>query len=90
MVTSPGTTRRVARAVLFGVALLAGASAATIGALVPPDALAMTGLSDPGPVTTYGLSFLRAAGEIAAVVAIGHFLFAAFLVPPQANGVLDV
>ncbi|WP_372481186.1 bifunctional copper resistance protein CopD/cytochrome c oxidase assembly protein [Mycolicibacterium lacusdiani] len=90
MATSTDTPRRVGRAVLLGVALLAGVSAASIGALVLPDALAVTGLSDPGPVTTYGLPFLRAAGEIAAIVAIGHFLFAAFLVPPQANGVLDV
>ena len=90
MATSAGTPRRVARAVLLGVALLAGVTAAAIGALVLPNALAVTGLSDPGPVTTYGLSFLRAAGEIAAIVAIGHFLFAAFLAPPQASGVLDV
>src|SRR6185437_10478731 len=44
---------------------------------------------DPGPVTTIGLPFVRAAGEIAAVVAVGSFLTAAFLVPPQDNGVLD-
>ncbi|MBV8929828.1 MAG: bifunctional copper resistance protein CopD/cytochrome c oxidase assembly protein, partial [Mycobacteriaceae bacterium] len=43
----------------------------------------------PGPVTNYGLPFVRAAGEVAAVVAVGSFLFAAFLVPPQDNGVLD-
>ena len=59
------------------------------GALSLADALTATGLPDPGPVTTYGLPFFRAAGEIAAVVAVGSFLFAAFLVPPQANGVLD-
>ena len=40
-------------------------------------------------MTTYGLPFVRAAGEIAAVLAAGSFLFAAFLVPPQTNGVLD-
>ncbi|MBZ4573903.1 cytochrome c oxidase assembly protein, partial [Mycobacterium avium] len=40
-------------------------------------------------VTTLGLPFLRAAGEIAAVLAVGSFLFAAFLVPPQPSGVLD-
>ena len=39
--------------------------------------------------TTYGLPFVRAAGEIAAVWRSGSFLFAAFLVPPQPNGVLD-
>ncbi|MGH3676637.1 MAG: cytochrome c oxidase assembly protein [Mycobacterium sp.] len=75
--------------VLIGVAMLAGATAAGIGALTLADALTATGLPDPGPVTTYGLPFVRAAGEIAAVLAVGSFLFAAFLVPPQQNGVLD-
>ena len=75
--------------VLVGVGVLAGAIAAGIGALSLADALTATGLPNPGPVTTYGLPFVRAAGEIAAVVAVGSFLFAAFLVPPQTNGVLD-
>lgn len=75
--------------VLVGVGLLAGATAAAIGALSVADALTATGLPDPGPVTTYGLPFVRAAGEIAAVLAVGSFLFAAFLVPPQPSGVLD-
>ncbi|UXA20855.1 cytochrome c oxidase assembly protein [Mycobacterium sp. SMC-4] len=72
-----------------GVAVLAGVTAAALSTLALADALTATGLPDPGPVTTYGLPFVRAAGEIAAVTAIGSFLFAAFLVPPQANGVLD-
>ncbi|MDH6194654.1 cytochrome c oxidase assembly factor CtaG/putative copper export protein [Mycobacterium frederiksbergense] len=76
--------------VLVGVGLLAGAVAAGIGALSLADALTATGLPNPGPVTTYGLPFVRASGEIAAVVAVGAFLFAAFLAAPQANGVLDV
>ena len=75
--------------VLIGVGVLAGAVAAGIGALSLADALTATGLPNPGPVTTYGLPFVRAAGEIAAVLAAGSFLFAAFLVPPQSNGVLD-
>ena len=75
--------------VLIGVGVLAGAVAAGIGALSLADALTATGLPNPGPATTYGLPFVRAAGEIAAVVAAGSFLFAAFLVPPQTNGVLD-
>lgn len=76
--------------ILFGVGLLAGVTAACLAALSLADALTATGLPDPGPVTNYGLPFVRAAGEIAAVVAIGSFLLAAFLVPPQRNGVLDV
>lgn len=75
--------------ILLGVGVLAGVTAAGIAALSLADALTATGLPDPGPVTNYGLPFFRAAGEIAAVVAVGSFLFAAFLVPPQRNGVLD-
>ena len=52
--------------VLFGVGVLAGVTAAGLGALSLADALTATGLPDPGPVTTYGLPFVRAAGEIAA------------------------
>src|ERR1700752_4169739 len=75
--------------VLFGVGVLAGAIAAGNGALSLADAVIATGLPNPGPATTYGLPFVRAAGEIAAVLAVGSFLFAAFLVPSQTNGVLD-
>jgi len=75
--------------VLYGVALLAGVTAAALAALALADALTATGLPDPGPVTNYGLPFVKAAGEIAAVTATGSFLFAAFMVPPQSNGVLD-
>jgi len=76
--------------VLAGVALLAGVTAATLAGLSVADALTATGLPNPGPVTNYGLPFVRAAGELAAVVAVGSFLLAAFLVPPQSSGVLDV
>ena len=58
--------------------------------VVAGDALTATGLPNPGPATTLGLPFVRAAGEIAAVLAVGAFLFAAFLAPPQSTGVLDV
>ncbi|OBG40751.1 copper resistance protein CopD [Mycobacterium alsense] len=75
--------------VLIGVAALAGCTAAGIGALSLAGALTATGLPDPGPATTLGLPFVRAAGEIAAVLAVGSFLFAAFLAPPQSSGVLD-
>lgn len=75
---------------LAGVAILAGCTAAGIAALSLADALTATGLPDPGRVTTLGLPFVRAAGEIAAVLAVGSFLLAAFLVPPQSSGVLDV
>src|SRR6201996_8308315 len=90
--TGVPATRRGAAVwpLLAGVAVLAGCTAAGIGALSVAAALTATGLPDPGPVTTLGLPFVRAAGEVAAVVAVGAFLFAAFLVPPQKSGVLDV
>jgi cytochrome c oxidase assembly factor CtaG/putative copper export protein len=91
MTDAPATSRRaVVWPLLVGLAALAGCTAAGIGALSLAAALTATGLPDPGPVTTVGLPFVRAAGEVAAVVAVGSFLFAAFLVPPQDNGVLDV
>jgi cytochrome c oxidase assembly factor CtaG/putative copper export protein len=70
--------------------VLAGGTGAGIGALSLANALTATGLPDPGPATTLGLPFVRATGEVAAVLAVGSFLFAAFLAPPQPSGVLDV
>lgn len=86
---TPAKRRALVWPPLIGVAVLAGGTAAAIGALSLAGALSATGLPDPGPVTTLGLPFVRAAGEIAAVLAVGSFLFAAFLVPPQGSGVLD-
>jgi cytochrome c oxidase assembly factor CtaG/putative copper export protein len=86
---SAAKARELVWPLLTGVAVLAGCTAAGIGALSIADALTATGLPDPGPATTLGLPFVRAAGEIAAVLAVGSFLFAAFLVPPQKSGVLD-
>ena len=83
------TPRALVWPLLIGVAVLAGCTAAGIGALSLAAALTATGLPDPGPATTLGLPFVRAAGEIAAVLAVGSFLFAAFLAPPQSSGVLD-
>src|SRR6202000_1890535 len=91
MTDAPAASRRaVAWPLLAGVAPLAGCTAAAIGALSLAAALTATGLPDPGPVTTVGLPFVRAAGEVAAVIAVGSFLTAGFLVPPQGNGGLDV
>src|SRR6201993_2472726 len=90
MVAQPvGTARALVWPLLIGVAALAGCTAAGIGGLAVGGSLTAPGLPDPGPATTLGLPFVRAAGEIAAVLAVGSFLFAAFLVPPQKSGVLD-
>ncbi|MFV8312325.1 cytochrome c oxidase assembly protein [Mycobacteroides chelonae] len=76
--------------IVVGLAAVAGLVAAAIGALSLAEALLATGLPNPGPVTSYGLPFVRAAAEIVAVVAVGAFLLTAFFVPPQSTGVLDV
>ncbi|WP_072802525.1 cytochrome c oxidase assembly protein [Rhodococcoides yunnanense] len=85
---SPGSTSSTS------VFVTAGAIAAIVAALVvslsASDALVLLGIPDPGPATIYGLPAVRAVGEIAASIAIGSFLLAAFLVPPQKSGVLDV
>ncbi|VEG56819.1 copper resistance D domain-containing protein [Mycolicibacterium aurum] len=86
----PGLRGGRAWSVLYGVAVLAGVTAAALSGLSIAEALTATGLPDPGPVTNYGLPFVKAVGEIAAVTATGAFMFAAFLVPPQQNQVLDV
>lgn len=70
--------------------IIAGLVAAMIVGLSASDALVLLGIPDPGPLTTYGLPAVKAAGEVAAVIAIGSLLLAAFLVPPQRSGVLDV
>lgn len=70
--------------------LIAGLTAAIVVGFSASQALTLLGIPDPGPITTYGLPAMRALGEIAAVIAIGSLLLAAFFVPPQKSGVLDV
>lgn len=83
-------SRSTTTTVFATAGVIAGVVAALIVMLSASDALVLLGIPDPGPATTYGLPALRAIGEIAAVIAIGSFLLAAFLVPPQKNGILDV
>ncbi|GAA1218109.1 cytochrome c oxidase assembly protein [Prauserella alba] len=49
---------------------------------------AVAGISDPGPLTTYGITVVRVAADLASAVCIGSLLLAAFLVPPQRSGTL--
>ncbi len=88
---SPSTSASAASTSVFVTAgLIAAVVAALVISLSASDALVLLGIPDPGPATTYGLPAVRAAGEVAASIAIGSFLLAAFLVPPQKSGVLDV
>lgn len=74
--------------VLFGI--LAAIVASLVVGLSAAQALVLLGIPDPGALTTYGLPAVRAVSEVATVITIGSLFFAAFLVPPQRSGVLDV
>lgn len=88
---TPSVSTAVASTSVFATAgLIAAVVAALVISLSASDALVLLGIPDPGPATTYGLPAVRALGEIAASITIGSFLLAAFLVPPQKSGVLDV
>lgn len=54
------------------------------------QALTLLGIPDPGPLTTYGLPAMRALADFSAAIAVGSLLFAAFLCPPQRDGLLDI
>lgn len=71
-------------------ALVAGLVAAGLTVLVNGPVVAVPGLSDPGDAVTTGLPAVRALAEVAMVLTIGALLLAAFLVPPQRSGSLDV
>ena len=87
---SSESTGLASTSVFATAGLIAAVVAALVISLSASDALVLLGIPDPGPATTYGLPAVRAIGEIAVSIAIGSFLLAAFLVPPQRNGVLDV
>lgn len=69
---------------------IAAVSAALVVGLSAAQALSLLGIPDPGALTTYGLPAMRALADLSAALTVGSLLFAAFLVPPQASGLLDV
>ncbi|MCP2278637.1 putative copper resistance protein D [Nocardia amikacinitolerans] len=90
----PDVPRADAARGFAAVTAFAGAIAAVVAALVvglsAAQALSLLGIPDPGPLTTYGLPALRALADLFAALTVGSLLFAAFLVPPQSDGLLDV
>jgi putative copper resistance protein D len=95
MTAEPGPSTR-ARPVAGVVGLLgAGAAVAALVAagltvLVNGPLVAVPGLPDPGRLVAAGLPAVRALAEVGMVLTIGAMLLAAFLVPPQRSGYLDV
>ncbi len=89
--TRPGTRGGAGILGLVGVgAAVAALVAGVLTALVNGPAPSVPGLSGPGELVTVGLPVARALSEVAMVLAIGALLLAAFLVPPQRSGYLDV
>jgi putative copper resistance protein D len=87
----PSTRPAVEVAGLVGVgAMIAVLVAAGLTALSGARPAAALGLPDPGTLTIVGLPAMRAVSEICMVLTIGAVLLAAFLVPPQRSGYLDV
>ncbi len=82
--------RSAAAGVGWVVACVAAMVAIVVTALSASQFTELTGIPDPGWLTTYGLPTVQGIGEIGAAIAVGSALFAAFLVPPQTDGVLDV
>ena len=72
------------------LAWVAAAVSIAVTAISASKALDLAGVGDPGALTRYGLPAVQTIGEVGAVVAVGGALFAAFFVPPQSDGVLDV
>lgn len=67
-------------------ALVAGVVGALISWGFLTENLAALGLPDPGSITTVGMPFFRAVGWIFAALAVGSFLFSAFLISPRMPG----
>lgn len=96
--TAPAESRRdamrephgVVAGLSWALAWLAAIVAILVTAITATSALQLAGVPDPGWLTTYGLPTVTAIGEVAAAIAIGSVVFAAFLVPPQEDGFLDV
>ena len=82
-------TAGVAGLVAVGAAVAVMVAAGLV-ALTGARPAASLGLPDPGTATIVGLPAVRAFAEACMVLTIGAVLLAAFLVPPQRSGYLDV
>ncbi|GAC57578.1 hypothetical protein GOHSU_22_00380 [Gordonia hirsuta DSM 44140 = NBRC 16056] len=83
----PSQARRLFVTGLMAVGMVA---AVIVTAASAATALQLAGLPDPGWVVTYGLPVVTVIGQLFAAIGFGAAIFAAFFVPPQADGELDV
>lgn len=75
--------------ILVAAGVIAFCLAMGLSALVPART-EIPGLPSAGQLTAVGLPAVKAVFDLAAAATVGWLLAAAFLVPPQRNGVLDV
>ncbi|WP_372491632.1 cytochrome c oxidase assembly protein [Gordonia zhenghanii] len=85
--TDPSGPRRVIVAAMLVVGAVAGA---LVTAASAATALRLAGVPDAGVLTTYGVPVVTAVGQLSAAIGLGGAMFAAFFVPPQRGGHLDV
>lgn len=85
-----GRLAAVSGLLTFLLCAVAAVVAALVVGLSAEQALSLLGIPDPGPLTTYGLPAVRALADLFAALTVGALLFAAFLIPPQRSGLLDV
>ena len=90
--STPANTERAAASsssarVTWPLFVLFCVTAGVVGAVVSAgflgESLAALGIPDPGPLTTAGLPFFRAAAWMLAALSVGSFLFAGFLCSPR-------
>ena len=88
--TTVSADRSLVRVTYVAASFVTGVLAVVLAMMTAAKLQTWLGIPDPGIVTTYGLPVLKTLADGAGAVTIGGLLLAAFLVPPQANGVLDV
>lgn len=84
--TQPGRTVKAAWPFYAAAGVVAAVVAGAVASLFTDASLAALGIPDPGAATTFGLPALRATVWVAAALALGSFLFSAFLIPPDKRG----
>ncbi len=84
-------TRRAAPGwpIYLAAGVVAALVAGAIGQAFVGGSLAALGIPDPGPVTTFGLPALRGVAWVLMALAIGSFMFSAWLIPPRYEGDLN-
>ena len=65
-------------------------AAAVVVAQTLESARVLAGVPNPGALVNYGLPVVLAVGQLSAAIGFGSLVFAAFFVPPQRDGLLDV